>query len=41
MVLNAAWLLVTQVGWLWPSVAIIVALVVTLGLAIGLVYLWR
>lgn len=32
MVLNAAWLLVTQVGWLWPSVAIIVALVVTLGL---------
>lgn len=32
MVLNAAWLLVTQVGWLWPSVAIIVALAVTLGL---------
>lgn len=31
MVLNAAWLLVTQVGWLWASVAIIVALVVTLG----------
>ncbi|MGB8021902.1 MAG: hypothetical protein WCF04_11790 [Candidatus Nanopelagicales bacterium] len=31
MVLNAAWLLVTQVGWLWASVAIIVALVATLG----------
>lgn len=29
MVLNAAWLLVTQVGWLWVSVAIIVALLVT------------
>lgn len=32
MVLNASWLLVTQVGWLWASVAVIVALVVTLGL---------
>lgn len=32
MVLNAAWLLVTQVSWLWASVAIIVALAVTLGL---------
>lgn len=32
MVLNAAWLLVTQVGWLWASVVIILALVVTLGL---------
>lgn len=31
MVLNGAWLLVTQVGWLWVSVAVIVALVVTLG----------
>ena len=31
MVLNAAWLLVTQVSWLWASVAIIVALAVTLG----------
>ena len=31
MVLNAAWLLVTQVGWLWLSVAVIVALVVVLG----------
>lgn len=30
-VLNAAWLLVTQVGWLWLSVAVIVALVVVLG----------
>jgi hypothetical protein len=32
MVLNATWLLVTQVGWLWVSVAVIGALVVTLGL---------
>jgi hypothetical protein len=31
MVLNGAWLLVTQVGWLWVSVVVIVALVVTLG----------
>jgi hypothetical protein len=31
MVLNGAWLLVTQVGWLWASVVVIVALVVTLG----------
>ena len=34
MVLNAAWLLVTQAGWLWVSVAVIVALVVTLGLLV-------
>ncbi len=32
MVLNAAWLLVTQVGWLWASVGVIVTLAVTLGL---------
>ncbi len=32
MVLNAVWLLVTQVGWLWASVAVIAALVATLGL---------
>lgn len=28
MVLNAAWLLVTQAGWLWVSVAVIAALVI-------------
>ncbi|MBN9103985.1 MAG: hypothetical protein J0I14_03185 [Propionibacteriaceae bacterium] len=31
MVLNGAWLLVTQAGWLWASVAVIVALVAVLG----------
>ncbi len=30
MVLNAAWLLVTQQGWLWVSVAVIFALLATL-----------
>ena len=30
MVLNATWLLVTQQGWLWASVAVIVALLATL-----------
>jgi len=30
MMLNAAWLLVTQQGWLWASVAVIVALAATL-----------
>lgn len=34
MVLNAAWLLVTQAGWLWVSVVVIVALAVTLGLLV-------
>lgn len=34
MLLNAAWLLVTQVGWLWVSVVVIVALLVVLGLLI-------
>jgi hypothetical protein len=31
MLLNAAWLLVTQAGWIWVSVVVIAALVVTLG----------
>ena len=31
MVLNAAWLLVTQQGWIWVSVVVIVALVGVLG----------
>lgn len=34
MVLNAAWLLVTQQGWVWLSVAVIVALVLTLGVLV-------
>ncbi|MHA6513525.1 hypothetical protein [Tessaracoccus sp. Z1128] len=34
MVLNASWLLVTQVGWLWASVAVIVALALVLGLLV-------
>ncbi len=34
MVLNAAWLLVTQQGWLWASVVVILALVITLGLLV-------
>lgn len=32
MLLNAAWLLVTQVGWLWFSVVVIAALALVLGL---------
>ena len=35
MVLNAVWLLVTQQGWIWVSVLVIGALVVTLGLLVG------
>jgi len=31
MVLNGAWLLVTQAGWLWVSVLVILALVLVLG----------
>lgn len=31
MVLNALWLLVTQQGWIWVSVVVIVALALTLG----------
>ena len=34
MVLNAAWLLVTQQGWIWASVLVMAALVVTLGLLV-------
>lgn len=34
MVLNAAWLLVTQWGWIWVSVIVIVLLAVTLGLLV-------
>ena len=34
MVLNALWLLVTQQGWIWVSVGVIAALVVTLGLIV-------
>ncbi len=32
MLLNAAWLLVTQQGWIWASVAVIAALMLTLGM---------
>ena len=34
MLLNAAWLLVTQQGWIWVSVVVIVALVLVLGLTL-------
>lgn len=34
MILNGAWLLVTQVGWLWGSVAVIVVLVLALGVLV-------
>ncbi len=34
MVLNAGWLLVTQQGWLWASVLVIVTLALTLGLLV-------
>ncbi len=34
MVLNAAWLLVTQQDWIWVSVVVMAALVVTLGLLV-------
>lgn len=34
MVLNAGWLLVTQQGWIWASVVVILALVLTLGLLV-------
>ncbi|MFF0988836.1 tryptophan-rich sensory protein [Kocuria nitroreducens] len=34
MLLNAGWLLVTQQGWIWTSVGIIVALVLVLGLLV-------
>lgn len=35
MVLNAAWLLVTQQGWLWVSVAVILALAVVLKIVVS------
>ena len=34
MVLNAAWLLVTQQGWIWASVVVIAALATTLGVLV-------
>lgn len=34
MILNAVWLLVTQVGWLWVSVVVILALAATLGVLV-------
>lgn len=34
MILNAAWLLVTQAGWIWVSVVVILALAVVLGLLV-------
>ena len=34
MVLNALWLLVTQQGWIWASVVVILALAVTLGVLV-------
>ena len=34
MLLNAAWLLVTQQGWIWVSVLVMAGLVVTLGLLV-------
>lgn len=34
MLLNAAWLLVTQQGWIWVSVLVILALTVVLGLLV-------
>lgn len=34
MVLNAGWLLVTQTGWIWVSVVVILALVLDLGLLV-------
>lgn len=35
MALNAVWLLVVRAGWLWISVLVIVALVLTLGVLMG------
>jgi len=34
MVLNAAWLLVTQRGWIWASVVVILSLALTLGVLV-------
>lgn len=35
MVLNATWLLVTQAGWIWVSVLVILALAIVLGLLLA------
>jgi hypothetical protein len=35
MLLNAAWLLVTQQGWIWVSVLVILALAAVLGVLVG------
>lgn len=35
MVLNAVWLLVTQAGWIWVSVVVILALAIVLGLLLS------
>lgn len=35
MILNAVWLAVTQVGWVWPSVLVILTLAVVLGMIVG------
>ena len=35
MVLNATWLLVTQVGWIWVSVVVILALAIVLGFLVA------
>ncbi|MCW5952053.1 MAG: hypothetical protein KIT69_07330, partial [Propionibacteriaceae bacterium] len=34
MLLNALWLGVTQIGWLWPSVVVILALALVLGVLV-------
>lgn len=34
MILNAAWILVTQVGWIWVSVGVILALALVLGVLV-------
>lgn len=35
MILNAMWLGVTQLGWVWPSVVVILALAIILGMLVG------
>lgn len=35
MILNAVWLGVTQLGWIWPSVVVILALAIILGMIVG------
>lgn len=41
MVLNALWLLVTQAGWIWVSVVVILALAVVLGLLLAALHRHR